>query len=297
VALPENAPLCWTLTAEVVRVPQLLPQFMPETDVVIPTFYTTVPVATGLGRPFIRFSLGFEPLWVPDPQTALATYRWPRPIITISTWLQEIIFKRTGRTSHLVHPGVDRAVFYPRGNKGAYGGPGVVFLLRGPGYSWKGADVFWAAMRIVLARHPATKLVLIANDEAADPGLDLPYLLLRAPTDDALATALSAGDVFVFPSLFEGFGLPPLEAMACGTAVVATDNGGVRDYARHGVNCLLVPPGRAEPLAEAILILLGNAALRERLIANGLATAAAWNWYRFYDKMHHLVTGLAGARR
>ncbi|MCL6615160.1 MAG: glycosyltransferase family 4 protein, partial [Firmicutes bacterium] len=233
-ALPEGAPLSWYVTAEVVRVPRLAPQFMPAADLTIPTFYTTVPVAVALRRPFIRLSLGFEPLWVPDPGTALATYRWPRPIITISTWLQEIILHRTGRTSHLVHPGVDRAVFYPRGNKGAYGRPSVVFLLRGPGYAWKGADVLWQAMTMVLARRPDVKLLLIANYEAGDPGLNLPYLLLRAPSDEELARIISAGDVFVFPSLFEGFGLPPLEAMACGTAVVTTTNGGMRDYAQHG---------------------------------------------------------------
>ena len=295
-ALPEGAPLSWPVRAEIVRVPRLAPEFMPAADLAIATFYTTVPVAAGLRRPFIRFCLGFEPLWVPDPGTALATYRWPRPIVTISTWLQEIILRRTGRTSHLVHPGVDCAAFHPYGNKGAYGRPGVVFILRGPGYSWKGAELLWQAMGRVLARRPDAKLLLIANDEAGDPGLGLPYLLLRAPGDEELARIISAGDVFVFPSLFEGFGLPPLEAMACGTAVVTTANGGVRDYAQHGVNCLLVPPGRVEPLAEAILALIEDGGLRERLAAGGQATAAAWNWYRFYDEMHHLVTGLAFAR-
>jgi len=111
-----------------------------------------------------------------------------------------------------------------------------------------------------------------------------------------LAQILSAADVFVFPSLFESFGLPPLEAMACGTAVVCTDSGGVREYARHGFNCLLVPPGQVAPLANAILKLVNSPTLRQQLIANGLATAAIWSWFRLYDELYRLLPMLAGAR-
>lgn len=296
VALPHNAPIAWYLRAEIVRVPQLAAVHLPPADVVIPTFYTTVPATVATGRPFIRFSLGFEPLWVPDPDTAFQTYQHQRPIITISTWMQTLIRNRTGRPSHLVHLGVDRAAFYPRGNKGLYGGSSVVYLLRGPGYSWKGSDVFWQAMSVVLANRPDTRLLIVANDEAADPGIPLPHLVLRAPGDHEFASIISAADVFVYPSLFEGFGLPPLEAMACGTAVVATNSGGLSDYAYHGYNCLLVPPGQPGPLAEAILRLLNDPALRQNLTTNGQATALAWSWHRFYDEFNHLVTGLVGAR-
>lgn len=294
VALPEGAPISWFLTANVLRVPKLAAEFLPPADVVVATFYTTVPAAAATGRPVIRFCLGFEPMWVPDPQVALSGYQLPHPIITISTWLQEILKSRLGRSSHLVHPGVDSGVFHPRGNKGRYGYPTVAFLLRGSGYTWKGAPVFWQAMSVIRRRRPEVKLLIIANEEAIDVGIPVPHLTLRAPGDDELAAIYSAADIFVFPSLFEGFGLPPLEAMACGTAVVCTDSGGVRDYARHGQNCLIVQPGRPEPLASAILSLLSNPGMRRNLAAGGLATAAVWNWHRMYDEMSYLVPALAG---
>lgn len=295
-ALPENAPITWHLTAEIHRVPRLSAEFMPPADVVLPTFYTTLPIAIATGRPLIRFCLGFEPMWVPDPQNALAGYHIPRPIITISSWLQEILLHRAGKRSHQVHPGVDRAAFYPRGNKGQYGQPTIAFLHRGPGYTWKGTAIFFQAMALVHQQRPDVKLLIVANDEAGDPGVPLPHILLRAPGDDAFAQILSAADIFVFSSLFEGFGLPPLEAMSCGTAVVCTDNGGVRDYTQHGANCLLVPPGQVEPLANAVLRLIDDPQLRQTISANGINTANAWTWHRFYDEMNHLVTGLVGAR-
>jgi glycosyltransferase involved in cell wall biosynthesis len=294
VAVPLGAPVCWPLTADLVRVPALSPECLPGADVILPTFYTTLPAAIASGRPVIRFSLGFEPLWVPDPEVALAGYLLPHPIITISHWLQQLLLQRTGRSSHIVHPGVDRAVFFPRGNKGALASPSIAFILRGAGYSYKGTAVFWQAMSIIHRQRPDIKLLIVANDEAADPGVRFPHLLLRAPGDAELSEILGSADVFVFPSLFEGFGLPPLEAMACGTAVVCTDSGGVRDYARHGVNCLLVPPGTVAPLAQAILRLMSDAPLRHRLVANGLRTASEWSWQRMYDGLHQFVVELAG---
>ncbi|NUN97501.1 MAG: glycosyltransferase family 4 protein, partial [Candidatus Omnitrophica bacterium] len=73
-------------------------------------------------------------------------------------------------------------------------------------------------------------------------------------------------------------GLPPLEAMACGTPVVLTDSVGVREYAMHEGNCLMVPPGDPSALASAIRRALEDRALRERLAENGLATVPRFTW-------------------
>ncbi|MBL8254417.1 MAG: glycosyltransferase family 4 protein, partial [Candidatus Competibacter sp.] len=84
----------------------------------------------------------------------------------------------------------------------------------------------------------------------------------------------SEADVFLDGSEFQGFGRCALEAMACGAACVLTHLGGVLEYARHEDNALLAPPGQADQLADAILRLLDDPPLRQRLIASGLTTAA-----------------------
>src|SRR5690606_21368657 len=71
----------------------------------------------------------------------------------------------------------------------------------------------------------------------------------------------------------EGFGLPALEAMACGTPVVITDTSGSRDYARHKRNCLLAPVGNPKTLAQQALKILDDPLFAQSLITNGLNTA------------------------
>lgn len=80
-------------------------------------------------------------------------------------------------------------------------------------------------------------------------------------------------DLFVLPSRMEAFPLPPLEAMACGCAVVSTACGGVEDYAEDGVNCLLVPPGDPASLAAAVWRACTDDPLRSRLERHGAMTA------------------------
>jgi glycosyltransferase involved in cell wall biosynthesis len=89
--------------------------------------------------------------------------------------------------------------------------------------------------------------------------------------------ALYAGaECFVFPSLYEGFGLPVLEAMAAGTPVVASRVGAIPEVA--GDAALLVDARRPAELAEAIGTVLSDATLRARLVARGRARARQFTW-------------------
>lgn len=78
--------------------------------------------------------------------------------------------------------------------------------------------------------------------------------------------------ICVFPSLFEGFGIVALEAMACGRPVIATETGGFPEIISNGVNSLLVPPGDSNVLATKISELLNNKQLREYLGTNARKT-------------------------
>jgi glycosyltransferase involved in cell wall biosynthesis len=92
---------------------------------------------------------------------------------------------------------------------------------------------------------------------------------------DELADEYRAADAMVFPSTWaEPFGLVPVEAMACGVPVMATGVGGSSEFLDEGENCLLFPAGDHTALAERLRRLGSDQALRERLAAGGLRTAA-----------------------
>ncbi len=87
-------------------------------------------------------------------------------------------------------------------------------------------------------------------------------------------------DIFIWPSLREGYGLPPVEAMACACAVVTTDNGGSEEFAVHERTALVSAPHDVEALAANIVRLAGDADIRQRLAESGRAwahRALAWD--------------------
>jgi glycosyltransferase involved in cell wall biosynthesis len=93
-----------------------------------------------------------------------------------------------------------------------------------------------------------------------------------------------SADVALFPVIWdEPFGLVPIEAMACGTPVIATGRGGSAEFLRDELNCLIVPPGDAQALAAAVRRLAEEPALRARLIEGGLRTAEELDVDRLAD--------------
>jgi glycosyltransferase involved in cell wall biosynthesis len=92
---------------------------------------------------------------------------------------------------------------------------------------------------------------------------------------EELAAAYAAADVVVFPSEWqEPFGLVPLEAMACGTPVIATGVGGSSEFLRDGYNCVLFAAGDAHALAAAVRRLHDDTTLHDAVVRGGFATAA-----------------------
>ena len=104
-----------------------------------------------------------------------------------------------------------------------------------------------------------------------------------------LAALYSGCDIYLCPSWDEGLGMPPMEAMACGAALVTYDNGGCRDYARDGETALVAKRRDVDDLAAKLEQLAARPELRARLAAAGSAlVTTAFDWDRAVERLEGL---------
>lgn len=135
----------------------------------------------------------------------------------------------------------------------------------------KGHKYLIAALPEVVRRFPRAQLAIVGEGwlgpqlmaQAKALGVQDRVTLLGKRTD--VPHLMAACDAFVFPSLFEGLGVSLLEASLIGCACISTETGPIPEIITHDVTGLLVPPGDSDRLAEAIIRLAGDPALRQRL--------------------------------
>jgi D-inositol-3-phosphate glycosyltransferase len=187
----------------------------------------------------------------------------------------------------VVHPGVDLDLFRPGDQSLSRAALGiaqdaVVLAFVGRIQPLKAPDVLLRAAARLRELDPdvaATLTVVIVGGNSGS-GLDLAALagqlglgasvrFLPPQRGDALADVYRAADIVAVPSYNESFGLVAVESMACGTPVVATRAGGIPEAISDGETGLLVPPHDEEALAQAIVRLLRDPELRQRIGSAG----------------------------
>lgn len=127
----------------------------------------------------------------------------------------------------------------------------------------KSPEVLEAALRLLRARFgTAVSLWGFGHGSAPAAIVDLLDDYHVHPSDSSLAALYDGSAIFAVPSRKEGFGMPAAEAMSSGCAVVSTDNGGISTFGVDGENCLIVPAGSPDALADAVGELVTDPARR-----------------------------------
>lgn len=122
-------------------------------------------------------------------------------------------------------------------------------------------------------------------------GLEDKVVFTGFVADEHLPALYNLADLFVFPSLYEGFGLPPLEAMACGRPVVTSNASSLPEVV--GEAGLMVEATDVEALAEAMQRVLEDNALRVRMIAKGVEQATKFTWEKAAAKLLSLYEAMS----
>jgi glycosyltransferase involved in cell wall biosynthesis len=159
------------------------------------------------------------------------------------------------------------AILKERGNV-----PDDLKLVLAGGKGWLYDDIF--------AHHAASPV----RDDILLPGF---------VADDLLPAIYSAAEALAFPSLYEGFGLPILEAMACGTPVVASRASCLPEVAEGAA--LLIDPNNVDGLTVALELVLLDSSLRDNLIAQGYERAAQYTWTRAAEQLLGVYRKVAAA--
>ena len=276
---------------------ELLRKHVPPADISLATSYKTALLVHlyGTGRKYY-FVQHYEPYFSVDSDDpdlahldAFITYHFPDiQIIANSTWLSKKLKAQTGKDIPVCLNAIDHSVFFPDGAPPDRREKFVVISYGGRLAKWKGFRD--AAEAIHLARQKIPHLEWrVFGDSLLPPDNPIaPYISLGFVTGRELRRAYSTSHLLLATSWYESFPLFPLEAMACGTAVITTPYG-VEDYVEHMHNAYIVPPRDPESIAEGIIRLYEDENLRRNLVKKAVVDARQYTWERSINRMAELL--------
>ena len=252
-----------------------------------PTAYWVAGLGPRAGRGFY-FVQHYE-TWNSPPARVDASYRLPLAKIVIASWLERLMKERFGQpVLATVTNGVNLDQWHPDGAPPA--GPPTA-LIQHHSEEWKGCADGYRALERVRREFPDLRLRVFGMSRRGVPPWAETFV---DPPQAEIRRLYSTSHVFLSPSWSEGCQLPPMEAMACGCAVVATGVGGVPDYAISGETALVCEPKRPDQLAEAVLALLRDPARRSELARRGREHIARFTWDRATGLLEQaLLRGIA----
>lgn len=228
-----------------------------------------------------------ERLYHGEPLQVAEIYRSPLKKIVVSTWLKDRLKADFNVEAELLLNSFDRELFKPVPRAKANDGKIRVLVLDHP-YKWKGTEEAIKMVRELQLKYPQVVLMgLGARQDLEKNKFDEFYF---SPPQTKLVEIYSRADIYLCSSWDEGFGLPSLEAMACGTALLTYDNGGSRDFAQDGKTALVAPRQDHETLKTKLVSLITDDALRARISAAGLSFTRAWpSWEDQAKKLEKIL--------
>ena len=262
---------------------------LPDGDALIATAWqsaaTVAAAPARCGRKFY-FVQHYESLYHGEARAVDATYRLPLRKIVISTWLSDVMRERFSSEAEILVTPVDPALFHAVPVTVDTSRPRVLMLHHE--YAWKGTADGFAAVARVKSRIPTLHLVGFGVSPPRGP---VAYDEFHAnPPQERLADLYSGCEIYLCPSWDEGLGMPPMEAMVCGAALVTYDNGGCRDYARDGETALVARRRDVADLAAKLERLAADPALRARLAAAGSEfVRGAFEWGRAVKRLEEIL--------
>ena len=277
----------FNLKADLIRVPTLSSKHVPDADIVVASWWETAYYVSKYGpNKGEKFYLSqhYE-TWGGPKEKVDETYRLGLHNIVISSWLKNILKNLGAPVEALIPNGVNSEEFYPE--EVPREDCDIRILMPYRKEKWKGIEDGVKAFEIVKKVHHNTKLVMFGPRPKMGELPSGVEFHVR-PTNDELRRIYNSCDIFCFPSRVEGFGLPPMEAMACKIPVVTTNTGAVLDYALPGKTALISQPMDVKSMANNILELLDNESRRKTIAEMGYQHIQQFTWDKATNKLEQI---------
>ena len=230
-----------------------------------------------------------------DEKLGKESYKLPLEHIVIAKWIDDILVNELRcKSGYLVHNGMDTVLFHPdqelkakRSNEDHK----IQCLMLYHALSKKGVDDGIKAFNLAKKTNPNLSLIMFGMPD--DPKIDCVDRYYQEPETGKLVELYQTSDIFIYPSREEGWGLTPIEAMACGCAVAGTNTGCMTEIGKEGENVLLSNPCDIEALANNIIKLSVDGTLRKKLSIAGRSTAETLSWEKSADEFEKVLLEIA----
>lgn len=264
---------------------------VPKFDVIIATAWTTAYKVDSLdaakGKKFY-FIQDFE-TW--DNKTyGLMSYKLNLKKIVISTWINDQIRKSLNMGPYpIVYNGINNGLFKENRINNTDLKKEINLLMLNHRLPKKGVNNGVAVMDIIRRKFQHVNCRMFGLDS----GNDLPSYIeyKRNPSKNELVQLYNKSDIYIYPSIEEGWGLSPIEAMACGCVVVGTKSGFVLDLGKNKENMMISMPGDIDEMVKNICELVDNPDLYNKIRVNQVQLIQSLDWNRSAEKLLNILKG------
>ncbi len=271
---------------KIVYIPDPKPCYIPNADIIVATWWETAEIVAKYplekGRKY--YLIQHYETWAGPKNHVDATWHLPLKKIVIAKWLYEQGLKLSVPKSEMCHiPNAINHNVFRLINPIASRQHRIAMLYSR--LDWKGGKDGVTTLKKVKERFSQIEAILFGVESRPK---ELPEWItyIQNPSQSILVKDIyNRCCIYLGSSWTEGWYLPGAEAMACGCAVVSTDNGGIRDYLKDGKTGILVPPKDVSSLVQAVCDLLENDKKRLQLAKTGYEQIQNFQWSKSTEKL------------
>lgn len=282
------------LKVKVKLVPLIKNSFIRDADVSIatawPTAYDVDKLRDSKGKKV--YLIQHYETWSGPKDKVDKSYKLPLKHIVIAKWLYDLMQEKFSKKDiELVYNGIDFNEFNNYKRNKIESDECITISMMYHTLEWKGVkDGIKAFEQAQQKVNKKLKLKLFGMEKDEDVPKYAEFYL--KPDKKTLKDIYCESDIFIYPSRKEGWGLTPMEAMACECAVLGTNTGCIEEIGINNKNCIVVQPENIEELTYGLIRLIESKELRDAIAKEGYETALKFSWNVSVEAMEKALMGL-----